>query len=73
MSDNTIAFENLADREVDDIARELSSLMDDVETDDYRGTSVDGDPRMFRIEVLANYLHWFYPDKLDKRFNVQEG
>ena len=73
MSDNTIAFENLADREVDDIARELSLLMDDVETDDYRGTSVDGDPCMLRIEVLANYLHWFYPDKLDKRFNVHEG
>lgn len=51
------------------MARELSNLMDEVEArgGDYTSEgSTDED--ILRIEYLANYLDWFYPDLLDKRF-----
>jgi len=45
-----------------------SSLMDEIEASAYTGSSDDGDPRMVRIMEIANYLSWFYPELLDKRF-----
>lgn len=58
--------------DADQMARELTALMDEVEADNYSGSSIDGDPRMVRIEHLANLLSWFHPNKLDKRFNQEE-
>ena len=50
-------------------ARELSSLMDGVDALGVDVTSEDSeDEVMARIEFLANYLSWFYPQLLDKRF-----
>ena len=52
----------------DEMAAELSSLMDSVEASGFQGNSDDGDPRMTRISELASLLSWFAPEKLDKRF-----
>ena len=52
----------------DEMAAELSSLMDAVEASGFQGSSDDGDPRMTRISELASILSWFAPEKLDKRF-----
>lgn len=52
----------------DEMATELSTLMDEVEAAGYAGNSDDGDPRMTRISELASLLSWFAPEKLDKRF-----
>lgn len=52
----------------DEMAAELSSLMDAVEASGYQGNSDDGDPRMVRISELASLISWFAPEKLDKRF-----
>ena len=52
------------------MARELSSLMDEVEALGGDVTSEGSeDEAMLRIEYLANYLSWFYPQLLDKRFS----
>jgi len=56
-------------REANAMARELSALMDEVEADGYVGSSDEGDARMIRIMELANFIQWFYPDKLDPRFS----
>jgi len=56
-----------------EMGKELSDLMDNVEADNYYGTAQDGDPRMMQIERLANYLAWFYPDQLDPRINANDG
>ena len=53
------------EREANAMARELSGLMDEVEA---RGGIFFEEDRL-RIEYLANYLDWFYPDKLDPRFS----
>ena len=56
-------------RESSAMARELSALMDEVEALGGEHTSEGStDETMLRIEYLANYLSWFYPDKLDPRF-----
>jgi hypothetical protein len=52
----------------DEMATELSALMDAVEAAGFHGSSDDGDPRMTRISELASLLSWFAPEKLDKRF-----
>lgn len=52
----------------DEMATELSALMDAVEADHFSGSSDDGDPRMTRISELASIISWFAPEKLDKRF-----
>lgn len=49
-------------REAQVMARTLSALMDEVEA----GTNLEEHYR--DIEAIANYLDWFYPDLLDKRF-----
>ena len=50
-------------------ARELSSLMDEVDALGVDVTSEENeDEVMGRIHYLANYLSWFYPHLLDKRF-----
>jgi hypothetical protein len=51
-----------AEREANTMARVLSALMDEVEA----GTPLEEHIR--DIERIANYLDWFYPDKLDPRF-----
>lgn len=56
-------------REARAMARELSGLMDEVEAWGGDHTSEGSDNEVLkRIEYLANYLDWFYPDLLDKRF-----
>jgi hypothetical protein len=56
-------------REANEMARELSSLMDEVEAIGGAHTSAGStDETMLRIEYLANYLDIFFPDLLDKRF-----
>jgi hypothetical protein len=56
-------------REAKAMARELSNLMDEVEALGGSHTSAGStDETMLRIEYLANYLDWFYPHLLDKRF-----
>jgi len=51
-------------------ARELTSLMDEVDALGAEATSEDSeDEVMARIEYLANYLSWFYPNLLDPRFS----
>ena len=51
-------------------SRELTSLMDEVDALGVAVTSEDSeDEVMARIEFLANYLSWFYPELLDKRFS----
>ena len=56
-------------READAMARELSALMDEVEASGGDHTSEGStDETMLRIEFLANYLDWFFPEKLDPRF-----
>ena len=56
-------------RDARDMARELSGLMDEVEAWGGTHTSEGSDNEMLkRIEYLANYLDWFFPDLLDKRF-----
>jgi len=52
----------------DEMATELSALMDAVEASGFHGSSDDGDPRMTRISELASLISWFAPEKLDKRF-----
>lgn len=49
-------------REAQVMARTLSALMDEVEA----GSDLEEHRR--DIEAIANYLDWFYPDLLDKRF-----
>jgi len=57
-------------REANEMARELSNLMDEVEALGGEHTSAGStDETMLRIEYLANFLSWFYPDKLDPRFS----
>ena len=52
------------------MSKELSKLMDEI---DLEGKPVDStgtdDPRLLRIEYLANYLDIFYPELLDSRFS----
>jgi hypothetical protein len=56
-------------REAKAMARELSNLMDEVEALGGAHTSAGSeDEVMLRIQYLANYLDWFYPDLLDPRF-----
>ena len=56
-------------REARAMATELSGLMDEVEALGGSHTSEGSeDETLLRIEYLANYLDWFYPDLLDKRF-----
>jgi hypothetical protein len=62
-------FESMEEQSVSIMAIELSHLMDLVEASNLIGSSDDGDPRMVRIMELANYLEWFYPEKLDARFS----
>ena len=50
------------EREANAMARVLSGLMDEVEA----GSDLEEHRR--DIEAIANYLDWFYPDKLDPRF-----
>ena len=51
-------------------SRELTSLMDEVDALGVAATSEESeDEVMARIEFLANYLSWFYPELLDKRFS----
>ena len=58
-----------SEREANSMARELSNLMDEVEARGGAHTSAGStDETMVRIEHLANWLSWFYPDKLDSRF-----
>lgn len=58
------------EREANAMARELSNLMDEVEARGGNHTSEGStDETLLRIEYLANFLSWFYPDKLDKRFS----
>lgn len=52
----------------EEMARECSALMDEIEKSAYTGSSEDGDPRMARISELASLLSWFAPELLDKRF-----
>ena len=56
-------------REARAMAFELSALMDEVESlgGDYTSEGSENDT-ILRIQYLANFLHWFYPDLLDKRF-----
>ena len=61
-------IEKESDMGYDEMAAELSSLMDAVEASGFQGSSDDGDPRMTRISELASLLSWFAPEKLDKRF-----
>ena len=65
--------ESEAQLSYDEMAAELSSLMDAVEASGFQGSSDDGDPRMTRISELASLISWFAPEKLDKRFGFQEG
>jgi hypothetical protein len=59
-----------AQREARSMARELSNLMDEVESRGGAHTSAGSeDEAMLRIEYLANYLDIFYPDLLDPRFS----
>jgi len=62
-------FESMEEQSVSIMAMELSSLMDSYEASNFVGSSDDGDPTMIRIMELANYLEWFYPEKLDSRFS----
>lgn len=52
------------------MASHLTQLMDEV---DRLGITVDSatseDETIQRIDALANYLSWFYPNLLDKRFD----
>jgi len=52
-----------AEREANTMARVLAALMDEVEA----GTPLE--ENRSDIERIANYLDWFYPDKLDPRFS----
>lgn len=60
--------ESEAQLSYDEMAAELSSLMDAVEASGFQGSSDDGDPRMTRISELASLISWFAPEKLDPRF-----
>lgn len=59
-----------ADMSYDEMAAELSNLMDSVEAQGGAHTSDDGNPVMTRISELASLLSWFAPEKLDKRFSL---
>ena len=52
----------------EDMARECSALMDEVEAEGGAHTSDEGDPRMVRISELATLISYFAPELLDKRF-----
>jgi hypothetical protein len=61
---------DMLDEQASRWARELTSLMDEVDALGVAVTSEDSeDAVMARIEFLANYLSWFYPQLLDKRFS----
>ena len=61
---------DMLDEQASRWARELTSLMDEVDALGTAVTSEDSeDEVMTRIEFLANYLSWFYPQLLDKRFS----
>jgi hypothetical protein len=62
-------FESMEEESASRMATELSVLMDEVESDGYVGSSDEGDARMIRIMELANFLQWFYPERLDPRFS----
>ena len=62
-------FESMEEQSVSIMAMELSTLMDEVEADGYAGSSDEGDARMVRIMELANWIQWFYPERLDPRFS----
>ena len=56
-------------REARAMAFELSALMDEVEAWGGDHTSEGSENEtLLRIEYLANFISWFYPDLLDKRF-----
>jgi len=62
--------EDMKDEQASRWARELTSLMDEVDALGVEATSEDSeDEVMARIEYLANYLSWFYPNLLDPRFS----
>jgi len=61
---------DMEDEQASRWARELTSLMNEVEALGCDVTSEGSeDEAMLRIEFLTNYLAWFYPDLLDKRFS----
>jgi hypothetical protein len=61
---------DMLDEQASRWANELTSLMDEVDALGVAATSEDSeDAVMARIEFLANYLSWFYPQLLDKRFS----
>jgi hypothetical protein len=61
---------DMQDEQASRWARELTSLMDEVDALGVAVTSEGSqDEVMARIEFLANYLSWFYPQLLDKRFS----
>jgi len=62
-------FESMEEESAYRMAKELSVLMDEVEADGYVGSSDEGDVRMVRIMELANWIQWFYPERLDPRFS----
>jgi len=62
-------FESMEEESASRMASELSSLMDEVESVGYVGSSDEGDARMVRIMELANFIQWFYPERLDPRFS----
>jgi len=60
---------DMQDEQASRWARELTSLMNEVDALGVAVTSEESeDEVMTRIEFLANYLSWFYPELLDKRF-----
>jgi hypothetical protein len=52
----------------EEMAIECSRLMDQVEADNYNGSSDDGDSRMVLISEYATLLSALAPELLDKRF-----
>jgi hypothetical protein len=61
---------DMQDEQASRWARELTSLMNEVDALGVAITSEESeDEVMTRIEFLANYLSWFYPELLDKRFS----
>lgn len=51
-----------------EIAKECSALMNEIEAE-LNGSPADPeDPRMVRISEIATYLSYFFPELLDPRF-----
>jgi hypothetical protein len=55
---------------MEDLAKELTALMNEVEAEGFNGSSDDEnpDPRMKRISDIATMLYYFDYDLLDERF-----